>query len=131
MLSPIALGCRTKTPKVIGIAITALQRVVALRGIPTVGLLACSCTDKQSSLPSVLQTLNSVSNQGADIQLKILQALLSILTYNSDAHGEIMGNVGELRGVNAHFRLYCSASSYKMLEYRSYLLLPLQHYDKQ
>lgn len=47
----------------------------------------------QPSLPSVLQTLNSVSNQGVDIQLKILQALLSVLTYNPDAHGEILGNV--------------------------------------
>jgi hypothetical protein len=52
-------------------------------------------TDKQSSLPSLLQTLTSVSNQGVDVQLKILQALLSILTYNSDAHGEILGNVGQ------------------------------------
>jgi hypothetical protein len=47
----------------------------------------------QSALPSVLQTLNGVSNQGVDIQLKILQALLSVLTYNPDAHGEILGNV--------------------------------------
>jgi hypothetical protein len=47
----------------------------------------------QPALPSVLQTLNSVSNQGVDIQLKILQALLSVLTYNPDAHGEILGNV--------------------------------------
>jgi hypothetical protein len=51
-------------------------------------------THRQSSLPLVLQTLNSVSNQGVDIQLKILQALLSILTYNADAHGDILGNVG-------------------------------------
>jgi len=50
--------------------------------------------DFQPALPGVLQTLGSVSNQGVDIQLKILQALLSVLTYNTDAHGEILGNVG-------------------------------------
>lgn len=41
----------------------------------------------------MLQTLNSVLSQGVDIQLKILQALLSILTYNRDAHDEVLGNV--------------------------------------
>ena len=52
-----------------------------------------SSTKRQPALPSALQTLNSVSNQGVDIQLKILQALLSVLTYNPDTHGEILGNV--------------------------------------
>jgi hypothetical protein len=36
MLSPVTLGCKTKTPKIIGIAITALQRLVAAGGVPTV-----------------------------------------------------------------------------------------------
>lgn len=47
----------------------------------------------QKSLPDVLQLLGAVSSQGVDIQLKILQALLSILTHNRDAHNEVLGDV--------------------------------------
>jgi len=47
----------------------------------------------QASLPEVLTTLNSVAGQAVDIQLKILQVLLSILTHNGDVHGEVLGNV--------------------------------------
>lgn len=36
LLAPITLACKSKTPKIIGIAITALQRLVALGGVPTV-----------------------------------------------------------------------------------------------
>jgi hypothetical protein len=94
MLSPITLGCKTKTPKIIGIAIAALQRLVATGGVPTVSLRSqIPRAEPQTSLPLVLQTLSNVSSQGVDIQLKILQALLSILTYNPDAHGEILGHV--------------------------------------
>ncbi|WWC98642.1 hypothetical protein V866_005535 [Kwoniella sp. B9012] len=80
LLEPITKGCKTKIAKVIGISIAALQRLVALGGVPT------------SNLPDVLQTLSSVSNQAVDIQLKILQTLLSILTYNQDVHDEVLGN---------------------------------------
>lgn len=47
----------------------------------------------QAALPGVLQTLASVAGQAVDIQLKILQALLSILTHNKDIHDDILGNV--------------------------------------
>jgi len=36
LLSPITLGCKTKTSKIIGISIAALQRLVSLGGVPTV-----------------------------------------------------------------------------------------------
>ncbi|WWC92223.1 uncharacterized protein L201_007177 [Kwoniella dendrophila CBS 6074] len=80
LLEPITKGCKTKVAKVIGISIAALQRLVALGGVPT------------DRLPDVLQTLSSVANQAVEIQLKILQTLLSILTYNEDVHGEVLGN---------------------------------------
>ncbi|WVW80931.1 hypothetical protein I302_102922 [Kwoniella bestiolae CBS 10118] len=80
LLDPITKGCKTKVAKVIGISIAALQRLVALGGVPT------------TKLPDVLQTLSSVANQAVDIQLKILQTLLSILTYNKDVHDEVLGN---------------------------------------
>ncbi|ODN82823.1 hypothetical protein L202_01090 [Cryptococcus amylolentus CBS 6039] len=80
LLSPVTLGCKTKTAKVIGISIAALQRLVALGGVPIL------------KLPEVLGTLSSVANQAVDIQLKILQTLLSILTFNKDVHDEVLGN---------------------------------------
>ncbi|WWD20641.1 hypothetical protein CI109_105117 [Kwoniella shandongensis] len=79
LLEPITLGCKTKIAKVIGISIAALQRLVALGGVPTV------------KLPQVLTTLTSVANQAVDIQLRILQTLLSILTFNKDVHDEVLG----------------------------------------
>jgi hypothetical protein len=49
--------------------------------------------DRQAFLPDVLQTLGMVANQAVDIQLKLLQVLLSILTYNQDVHDDILGHV--------------------------------------
>jgi hypothetical protein len=36
LLAPITLGCKTKIAKIVGISIAALQRLVALGGVPTV-----------------------------------------------------------------------------------------------
>ncbi|WRT70613.1 uncharacterized protein IL334_007611 [Kwoniella shivajii] len=80
LLEPITKGCKTRIAKVIAISIGALQRLVALGGVPT------------EKLPEVLQTLSSVANQAVDIQLRILQTLLSILTFNHDIHGDILGD---------------------------------------
>ncbi|WWC65124.1 uncharacterized protein I303_107738 [Kwoniella dejecticola CBS 10117] len=80
LLEPITRGCKTKVAKVIGISIAALQRLVSLGGVPT------------RKLPEVLSTLSSVANQAVDIQLKLLQTLLSILTHNNDVHDEVLGN---------------------------------------
>lgn len=79
LLAPVTLGCKTKNAKIVGISIAALQRLVALGGVPL------------ASLPDVLATLSSVSGQAVDIQLKILQTLLSILTYCKDMHGDTLG----------------------------------------
>ncbi|OXM81823.1 hypothetical protein C364_00796 [Cryptococcus neoformans Bt63] len=80
LLEPITLGCKTKTAKVIGISIAALQRLISLGGLPT------------EKLPQVLATLTSVANQAVDIQLKLLQTLLSILTFNTDVHDYVLGD---------------------------------------
>ncbi|KAK4688854.1 hypothetical protein P7C73_g1265, partial [Tremellales sp. Uapishka_1] len=80
LLAPITLGCKTKNAKCIGISISALQRLVSLGGVST------------ASLTELLQTLTLVANQAVDIQLKILQTLLSILTYCKDIHGEQLGD---------------------------------------
>ena len=39
LLAPVSLGCKTKVGKIIGLSIAALQRLVALKGVPTVSLL--------------------------------------------------------------------------------------------
>lgn len=62
-----------------------------LTGIPL--YTASNGADRQAFLPDVLQTLGMVANQAVDIQLKLLQVLLSILTYNQDVHDDILGNV--------------------------------------
>ncbi|ADV19956.1 hypothetical protein I305_00461 [Cryptococcus gattii E566] len=46
----------------------------------------------KEKLPQVLATLTSVANQAVDIQLKLLQTLLSILTFNTDVHDDVLGN---------------------------------------
>ncbi|GMK54425.1 hypothetical protein CspeluHIS016_0110110 [Cutaneotrichosporon spelunceum] len=79
LLAPVTLGCKTKNAKIVGISIAALQRLVALGGVPL------------ASLPDVLATLGSVAGQAVDIQLKVLQTLLSILTYCKDMHGDTLG----------------------------------------
>ncbi|BEJ02954.1 hypothetical protein CcaverHIS641_0101290 [Cutaneotrichosporon cavernicola] len=79
LLAPVTLGCKTKNAKIVGISIAALQRLVALGGVPL------------ASLPDVMATLGSVAGQAVDIQLKILQTLLSILTYCKDMHGDTLG----------------------------------------
>lgn len=38
LLAPVTLGCKTKTAKIIGISISALQRLVSLQGVPTVSI---------------------------------------------------------------------------------------------
>lgn len=45
----------------------------------------------------MLQTLGDVAGQGVDIQLKLLQTLLSILTNNNDIHDEALGSVSPSR----------------------------------
>ena len=47
----------------------------------------------QSFLPELLTTLDTVTNQAVDVQIKLLQTLLSILTYNRDIHDEVLGHV--------------------------------------
>ena len=44
----------------------------------------------------MLQTLSGVANQAVDIQLKILQTILSILSHDPDIHNETLGNVSEV-----------------------------------
>ncbi len=76
------MGCATKNAKVITIALGSLQRLIALRAISL------------SALPAVIQTINDCMAQGVDIQLKILQTLLSLITNFPAIHGRLLADVG-------------------------------------
>lgn len=47
----------------------------------------------QKAIPELLQKLNLIVNQGTDVQLKIVQTLLLLLTYCPDVHGNVLGDV--------------------------------------
>ena len=75
------MGCATKNVKVITIALGSLQRFIALRAVSL------------SAIPAIIQTMNDCMSQGVDIQLKILQTLLSLITNFPAIHGRLLANV--------------------------------------
>ena len=81
LLRPVFMGCATKNAKVIAIALGSLQRLITLRAISL------------SALPAVIQTINDCMTQGVDIQLKILQTLLSLITNFPAIHGRLLADV--------------------------------------
>jgi hypothetical protein len=77
------MGCATKNAKVITISLGSLQRLITLRAISL------------SALPAVIQTMNDCMAQGVDIQLKILQTLLSLITNFPAINGRPLANVSD------------------------------------
>jgi len=81
LLRPVFMGCATKNTKVITIALGSLQRLISLRAVSL------------SAVPAIIQTMNDCISQGVDIQLKILQTLLSLITNFPAVHGRLLANV--------------------------------------
>ena len=81
LLCPVCMGCATKNAKVITIALGSLQRLISLHAVPL------------SAVPAIIQTMNDCISQGVDIQLKILQTLLSLITNFSAVHSRLLANV--------------------------------------
>ena len=75
------MGCATKNAKVIAISLGSLQRLIALKAVP------------QSAVPLIIQTMTDAVSQGVDIQLRILQTLLSLVTNFPEVHGGLLGDV--------------------------------------
>ena len=75
------MGCTTKNDKVITIALGALQRLNTPRAVSL------------SAIPTVIQRMNDCMSQGVDIQHKILQTLLSLITNFPAIHGRLLANV--------------------------------------
>lgn len=81
LLRPVFMGCATKNAKVVAISLGSLQRLIALKAVP------------QSAVGLIINTMNDAVSQGVDIQLKILQTLLSLITNFPAVHGALLGDV--------------------------------------
>jgi hypothetical protein len=78
------MGCATKNAKVVAISLGSLQRLIALKAVP------------QSAVALIVSTMNDAMSQGVDIQLRILQTLVSLITNFPSIHGELLGEVRSL-----------------------------------
>ncbi|KAJ6437836.1 Protein MON2 [Purpureocillium lavendulum] len=78
-VNPFIIACGTKNAKFTGIAIVCLQRLIVARALP------------RAKLNQVLEALMQASSAGLDVQLKILQALPSLLqNYADDIRGDLL-----------------------------------------
>lgn len=75
------MGCATKNAKVVAISLGSLQRLIALKAVP------------QSAVPLIISTMTDAVSQGVDIQLRVLQTLLSLVTGFPAVHGSLLGDV--------------------------------------
>jgi hypothetical protein len=78
-VTPFLISCSTKNVKFSGISIVCLQRLVVSRALP------------RSRLREILEAFREATSAGLDVQLKILQALPSLLqNYAEDLKGELL-----------------------------------------
>ncbi|KAI9761392.1 MAG: E2 ubiquitin-conjugating protein mms2 [Chaenotheca gracillima] len=78
--SPFIIACGTRNAKLIAIAVLCLQRLIVAKCLP------------RDRLKEVLDALREATSQGLDVQLKILQALPSLLhNYADQLNGELLG----------------------------------------
>lgn len=81
LLRPVFMGCATKNAKVVAISLGSLQRLISLKAVP------------QSAVPRIISTMNDAMSQGVDIQLRILQTLVSLVPNFPNIHGGLLGEV--------------------------------------
>lgn len=104
------MGCATKNAKVVAISLGSLHRLISLKAVP------------QSAVPPIVNIMGDCINQGVDIQLRILQTLLSLITNFPSVHGELLGDVRHVHSIlylnidpSACHRLYSYVSNFKNL----------------
>ena len=78
------MGCATKNAKVVAISLGSLQRLIGMKAVPP------------SAVPLIISTAADAMSQGVDIQLRILQTLLSLITNFPAVHGQLLGDVSAL-----------------------------------
>ncbi|KAG2037160.1 hypothetical protein BDR03DRAFT_397357 [Suillus americanus] len=72
------MGCAAKNAKIVAISLGSLQQLITLKAVP------------QSAVALIVSTKNDVMSQGVDIQLRILQTLVSLITNFPSIHGELL-----------------------------------------
>ncbi|CAG8467852.1 8909_t:CDS:10 [Cetraspora pellucida] len=77
-LRPFLLACETKHVKLITISIGCLHKLISHRAVP------------ESSVKTILKTLNDVLSQSVEIQLKILQTIPPLLSNYKALHGDLL-----------------------------------------
>lgn len=78
-VEPFLLACATRTPKLAGTGVTCLQRLVVSQGLP------------KSRLGEAVEAFHACTDLGFDIQLKVLQALPSLVqNYSDDLKGDLL-----------------------------------------
>jgi hypothetical protein len=94
---PLLIACGTKNAKFSGIAVVCLQRLVVSRALARSRLKDVLDAFKEASglgqysVPAFLGTI--LMSLGLDVQLKILQALPSLLqNYADDLKGDLLGS---------------------------------------
>lgn len=115
------MGCATKNAKVVAISLGSLHRLISLKAVP------------QSAVPVIINTMGDCINQGVDIQLRILQTLLSLITNFPSVHGELLGDVSRFYNFHTQMltrarvtnRLCSYVSNFKNLVLQWYLRRPL------
>jgi len=85
LLRPVFLGCATKNAKVVAISLGSLQRLITLKAVP------------DSAVPLMINTMSDAMSQGVDIQLRILQTLVSLIPNFPAIHGALLGDVSQKR----------------------------------
>ncbi|KAJ1328199.1 dimerization and cyclophilin-binding domain of Mon2 [Microdochium nivale] len=76
---PLIVACGTKNAKFTGIAIVCLLRLIVISALP------------RSKLNSILEALREATSAGVDAQLKVLQALPTLLqNYSADIKGDLL-----------------------------------------
>ncbi|KAL1753576.1 guanine nucleotide exchange factor in Golgi transport N-terminal-domain-containing protein, partial [Schizophyllum commune] len=70
------MGCATKNAKVVAISLGSLQRLIGMKAVPP------------SAVPLIISTAADAMGQGVDIQLRILQTILSLITNFPEIHGQ-------------------------------------------
>ncbi|KAI0395228.1 hypothetical protein F5Y17DRAFT_207737 [Xylariaceae sp. FL0594] len=78
-INPFVIACGTKNAKFTGIAVVCLSRLILVSALPW------------SKLGPVLEALREATSAGLDVQLKILQALPTLLqNYATDIKGDLL-----------------------------------------
>nr|POE71359.1 protein mon2 [Quercus suber] len=78
-IEPFLIACATRNLRFAGSGVSSLQRLIVSRGLP------------RNRLNEALDALNACAELGLDVQLKILQALPSLLqNYAEDLKGDLL-----------------------------------------